>query len=79
MIDDQVTQQKQHELKYLLDDNLTQILYLLRTKVDSITKHLQGQVGHKYTHHDIQNELLNAMVSNILKVRFQLFMNGNYF
>ena len=25
------------------NDNLTQILYLLRTKDDNITKHLQGQ------------------------------------
>ena len=79
MVDDQVSQQREDELKYLLDiikclrylarreiplqgldnnDNLTQILYLLRTKVDNLTKHLPGQVGHKYTHHDIQNELL---------------------
>ena len=63
MTDDQITQRRQGEPKYLLDiikclryhahqgiplqgldnnDNLTQILYLLRTKDDNITKHLQG-------------------------------------
>ena len=54
-----------------LDDNsnLIQILYLLRTKDDNISKHFHGQVGHKYTHHDIQNELLHFITSNILRVK----------
>ena len=54
-----------------LDDssNLTQILYLLGTKDDNIRKHFHRQVGHKYTHHDIQNELLHFMTSNILRVK----------
>ena len=51
------------------NDNLTQILYLLRTKDDNITKHLQEQVGHKYTHRDIQNKWLHIMASNVLRVK----------
>ena len=64
MVDDQVSQQREDELKYLLDiikclrylarreiplqgldnnDNLTQILYLLRTKVNNLTKHIQDK------------------------------------
>ena len=51
------------------NDNLTQLLHLLATKDDNITKHLEGQFRHKYTHHDIQNELLNIMASNVLRVK----------
>ena len=32
-------------------------------------KHFQGQVAHKYTRHDIQNELLYIMASNVLRVK----------
>ena len=62
-----------------LDNNdiLTQILYLLETKDDNTTK-LQGKVGQKYTHHDIHNELLHIMASNLLR-KFQLFVNGDSF
>ena len=66
MIDDQITQQRKVERKYLLEvikllrylvrqgiplqglDNnhsLTQILYLIWTKDDKTTKHLQEQMG----------------------------------
>ena len=27
-------------------------------------------MGHKYTHHEIQNELLHIMASNVLRVKF---------
>ena len=45
------------------------ILYLLGTKDDNITKHFQRQVGHEYTYHDIQNELLHIMGSDVLRVK----------
>ena len=66
MIDDQITQQRKVERKYLLEvikllrylvrqgiplqgldnnDRLTQILYLIWTKDDNTTKHLQEQMG----------------------------------
>ena len=45
-------------------------MYLFGTKDNNITKHLQGQAGHKYTHHEIQNELLHIMASNVLRVKF---------
>ena len=59
--------------------NLTQILYLLGTKDENITKHLQGQVGHEYTHHDIQNELLHMMASNVLRVKVSTIRERKFF
>ena len=41
--------------------NFTQLLYLLDTKDKNIMDHLDGKVGHKYNHHDVQNELLNII------------------
>lgn len=100
MLDDQITQRRQVERKYLLDvircviylarqgiplqgldnnDNLTQLLHLLGTKDDSIIKHLQGQVGHKYTHHNIQNELLNIMASKVLRVKVSTIRGRKFF
>ena len=29
--------------------------------------HLDGKVGHKYNHHDVQNELLNIMAAQVLR------------
>ena len=51
------------------NDNLTQIFYLLGTKDANITKYLQGQVEHKYTCHDIQNQLLLIVASNVLRLK----------
>ena len=51
------------------NDNLTQIFYLLGTKDANITKYLQGQVEHKYTYHDIQNQLLLIVASNVLRLK----------
>ena len=60
------------------NDNLTHILYLLGTKDNNITKHLQGQVGHKYVHHDSQNELLHIMVS-VLRVKVLTIRERKFF
>ena len=37
------------------NDNFTQLLCLLGTKDKNIIDHLDGKVGHKYNHHDVQN------------------------
>ena len=29
--------------------------------------HLDGKVGHKYNHHDVQNELLNIMGAQVIR------------
>ena len=54
-------------------------MYLLGTKDDNITKYLQGQVGHRYTHHDIQNELLLIMASNVLRVKVSTIREWKFF
>ena len=47
--------------------NFTQLMMLLGTKDGSIIAHLDGTIGNKYyTHHDIQNELLNIMSRHVL-------------
>ena len=86
MIDNQIIKRRQMERKYLIDiikclkflsrqgiplqghdnnDNLTQTLLLLRTKDDN-------QIGHKYTHNDIQNELLSMILSHVLRARLSI-------
>ena len=43
------------------NDNFTQLMMLLGTKNECIRAHLDGTIGNKYVHHNIQNELLNIM------------------
>ena len=43
------------------NDNFTQLMMLLGTKNECIRAHLDGTIENKYTHHNIQNELLNIM------------------
>ena len=47
------------------NDNFTQLLYLLGSNDKNIMDHLNGKVGHKYNHHDVQNELLNIMANQV--------------
>ena len=54
------------------NDNLAQTLLLLGTKDDNITKHIHGQIGHKYTHNNIQNELLSIMSSHVLGAKLSI-------
>ena len=49
------------------NDNFTQLLYFLGTKGKKIMDHLNGKVGHKYNHHDVQNKLLNIMGAQVLR------------
>ena len=48
------------------NDNFTQLMMLLGTKDESIIAHLDATIRNKYTHHDIQNELLNMMYGHVL-------------
>ena len=41
-------------------------MILLGTEDESIVAHLDGTIGNKYTHDDIQNELLNIMSRHVL-------------
>ena len=81
MINEQITQRRQVERKYLLDV-IQCFRYLAREGIplqgldnnDNLAlilylQHLQVQVGHKYMHHDIQNGLLHIMAFNVLRVK----------
>ena len=48
------------------NDNFTQLMFLLGTKDENITAHLNRASGNKYTHHDIQNELLDIMARHVI-------------
>ena len=61
------------------NDNLTQTLLLLGTKDDNITKHILGQIDHKYTHNDIQNELLSIMSSHVVRAKLSIIREGKFF
>ena len=47
--------------------NFTQLLYFLGTKDKNIIDHLDGKVGQKYNHHDVQKELLNIMGAQVIQ------------
>ena len=100
LIDDQITQRRSIERKYLLDvlkclrylarqgiplqgldneDNLTQLLLLFGTKDESIANRLQGKAGYKYTHHDVQNELLNIMATEVLRSKVSTIQERKFF
>ena len=48
------------------NENFTQLLRLLGTKDENILTHLDESIGHKYTHHDFQNEIPYIMASQVL-------------
>ena len=41
------------------NDNFTQLLHLLSTNNKKILCHLEGKIGHTYTHNDVQNQILD--------------------
>ena len=57
------------------NDNFTQLMMLLGTKDESIIAHLDRRIGNKYTHCDIQNELLNITSRLILLSKLETFHN----
>ena len=42
-------------------ENFTQLLRLLSTNDKNTLYHLEGKIGYKYTHNDVQNEILGIM------------------
>ena len=81
MINEQITQRRQVERKYLLDV-IQCFRYLAGEGIplqcldnnDNLVQilylqHLQVQVGHKYTYGDIKNGLLHIMAFNVLRVK----------
>ena len=61
------------------NDNFAQLLYLLGTKDKNIMDHLDGKVGHKYYHHDVQNELLNIMGAQVLQEKLATIRDRKFF
>lgn len=61
------------------EDNLTQLLLLFGTKDESIANRLQGKAGYKYTHHDVQNELLNIMATEVLRSKVSTIQERKFF
>ena len=60
------------------EDNFSQLMLLLNTKDDNIKTHLASK-EHKYTHHDIQNELLDLMVRPELRSKVMTTEKNRYF
>lgn len=61
------------------NDNFTQLLLLFGSKDNNITDHINGKIGHKYNHHDVQNELLNLMGSEVLRKRLDVVRDRRFF
>ena len=41
--------------------------------------HLDGKVGHKYNHHDVQNELLNIMGAQVVREKLAAIRDRKFF
>ena len=61
------------------NDNFTQLMILLGTKDESIIAHLEGTIGNKYTHYDIQNELLHIMSLHVLFSKLETIGKNVFF
>ena len=59
--------------------NFTQLQYLLGTKDKKIMDRLDGNMGHKYNHHDVQNELLNIMGAQVLREKLATIRDRKFF
>ena len=60
------------------NDNFTQLLPLLGSKDSNITHHISGKVGNKYSHHDAQNELLNLMGTEVLRIELEVIRDHRF-
>ena len=58
-------------------DNFTQLLKLIGTKDASIIDRL-NQGSQKFTHHDVQNELLGIMAKQVLSKKLEAIRKGFY-
>ena len=61
------------------NDNFTQLLLLFGSKDSNIIDHINGKVGHKYNHHEVQNELLNLMGSEVLREKLAIVRDRRFF
>ena len=59
--------------------SFTQLLYLLGPKNNNIISDLEGKLGHKYNHHDVQNELLNIMGVQVLWEKVAVIHDRKFF
>ena len=61
------------------NDNLTQLLRLLGTNDTNIADHLKGKSGYKYTHSDVQKEILNIMANLTLQEKLKVIQERQFF
>ena len=61
------------------NDNFTQLIMLIGRKDESIIAHLGGTLGNKYTHHDMQNELLNIISRHVLLSKLETIRKNIFF
>ncbi|XP_057290813.1 zinc finger MYM-type protein 1-like [Hydractinia symbiolongicarpus] len=61
------------------NDNFTQLLFLLGSRDSSVMDHINGKIGHKYNHHDVQNELLNLMASQVLRKKLDTVRERRFY
>ena len=64
---------------YNNSNSFAQSLYLLGKKDKNIMNHLDGKVGHKYNHHDVQNEFLNIMAAQVLREKLATIRDRKFF
>ena len=61
------------------NDNFTQLLRLLGTDDTNIADHLKGKSGYKYTHSDVQNEILNIKANLTLQEKLKVIQERQFF
>ena len=61
------------------EDNFTQLIVFLRTKDENIRDHLNNSLGHKYSSHDIQNEILDVMAFHVLREKIKEIRENVFF
>ena len=61
------------------NDNFSQLLRLLGTHNKSILDHLEGRIGNKYIHNDVQNELLDIMAVLTLQQKLETIRDRTFF
>ena len=59
--------------------NFTQLLRLLRTNDKNILYHIEQNIGHKYTHNDMQNEILDIMAVLALQEKLKTVQERRIF
>lgn len=61
------------------NDNFTQLLRLHSKNDKNILYHLKGKTGHKYTHDDMQNEILDIMTVLLLQEGLETIRKRRFF